>query len=166
MKPETGRKSPEIGVGVFCFDVEGKVVLMRRKGSLGDGMLGLPGGKLDFGESLEMCARREVAEEIGCQLLDPVRLGGVSEEFYPGDESAPARQFVTFYFAGGIVDVPKILEPLKCVELVRVDEAAMKEIPDLFAGTKDNIAEAFAIHRDRGFFVRETGATRPLFPRL
>ena len=43
-------------------------LLTCRKGSHGAGHWALPGGKLDFGESLEACGAREVLEETGIDV--------------------------------------------------------------------------------------------------
>lgn len=44
---------------------EGKVVLVRRANPPDAGRWGLPGGKIDFGESIAGAATREVLEETG-----------------------------------------------------------------------------------------------------
>lgn len=55
---------PRVGVGVV-FLREGRVFLARRRGSHGEATWGSAGGHLEFGESLEECARREASEELG-----------------------------------------------------------------------------------------------------
>ncbi|WP_312464265.1 nucleotide triphosphate diphosphatase NUDT15, partial [Pantoea endophytica] len=59
--------SPQVGIGVLVFR-DGKLLLGQRKGSHGAGDWSAPGGHLEFGESPEACARREVLEETGLQL--------------------------------------------------------------------------------------------------
>jgi 8-oxo-dGTP diphosphatase len=65
--------SPQVGVGVLIVE-NGRVLLGKRKGSDGAGTWSAPGGHLEFGETVEACARREVLEETGLQLQD-LRLG-------------------------------------------------------------------------------------------
>ncbi len=48
-----------IGVGVMIFK-DGKVLAGRRKGAHGEGTWAWPGGHLEYMESFEGCARREV----------------------------------------------------------------------------------------------------------
>ncbi len=55
---------PLVGVGVV-FVRDGKVFLARREGSHGEDTWASAGGHLEFGESLEECARREAMEELG-----------------------------------------------------------------------------------------------------
>ena len=55
---------PLVGVGVV-FVRHGKVFLAKRLGSHGEATWASAGGHLEFGESLEECARRETLEELG-----------------------------------------------------------------------------------------------------
>ena len=62
---------PRVGVGVFLIHAPTRTFLFgQRQGSLGHDTWALPGGHLDFGESFEMCAAREVEEETGIVLDD------------------------------------------------------------------------------------------------
>ena len=62
-----------VGVGAWV-QREGKVVLLRRRGSHGSGTWGLPGGHQEWGESPEQTAVREVAEETGLVVTAVQRL--------------------------------------------------------------------------------------------
>ncbi len=57
----------KIGVGVMILK-EGKVLLTKRKGSHGAGEYSFPGGHLEYMESFEECAIREVREECGLEI--------------------------------------------------------------------------------------------------
>lgn len=47
---------------------DGKILLGKRRGSHGAGKFAFPGGHLEYMESFEECARREVREETGIEI--------------------------------------------------------------------------------------------------
>jgi 8-oxo-dGTP diphosphatase len=67
---------PKVGVGIMIVK-DGQVLLGRRKGAHGEGEYAWPGGHLEFGETLEECVAREIAEETG-MTVKPIRLVSVS----------------------------------------------------------------------------------------
>ena len=97
----------------------GKLLVGHRIGSHGAGTWALPGGYLEFGETAEACARREVLEETG---LDLQRLEAGP---YTGDVFAePSRHCVTlFVIVDSAIGEPRVLEPSKCTEWRWVDLA-------------------------------------------
>lgn len=60
------RERPKVGVGVIVLR-DGKILLGERLASHGSGTYSLPGGHLEFGETFEETAQREVAEETGLE---------------------------------------------------------------------------------------------------
>ncbi len=62
----------KVGVGVAIFRSFGendvRVLLGKRKGSHGEGEWAFPGGSMEFGESFEQTALRELSEEIGSAI--------------------------------------------------------------------------------------------------
>jgi ADP-ribose pyrophosphatase YjhB (NUDIX family) len=68
---------PQLAVSGAIFR-DGKVLLVRRARSPGKGFYSLPGGRVEFGESLHTALHREVDEETGLKI-DIVALAGWRE---------------------------------------------------------------------------------------
>jgi 8-oxo-dGTP diphosphatase len=68
---------PQLAVSAAIFR-DGKVLLVRRARSPGKGFYSLPGGRVEFGESLHQAILREVDEETGLKI-DIVGLAGWRE---------------------------------------------------------------------------------------
>ena len=58
---------PQLAVSAAIFR-DGKVLLVRRARSPGKGFYSLPGGRVEFGESLHTALHREVDEETGLRI--------------------------------------------------------------------------------------------------
>jgi ADP-ribose pyrophosphatase YjhB (NUDIX family) len=83
------------GVSVIALGERGDVLLVRH--SYGSRRWSLPGGGLGRGEEPEACARREMREELGCELAEVELAGQIDETLY----GAPHRSYVfTARFAG------------------------------------------------------------------
>ena len=57
-------QTPQLAVSAAIFR-DGKVLLVRRARSPGKGLHSLPGGRVEFGETMVQAMQREVAEEAG-----------------------------------------------------------------------------------------------------
>lgn len=101
-------RRPLVGVAVFVV-ADGRVLLGKRRGSHGAGTWALPGGHLEWGETPEECARREVLEETGL-ALDDIRHGPFTNDVFP-----EGRHYVTLFLtarrSGGTLS---LREPAKC----------------------------------------------------
>lgn len=107
---------PRIATGIAVIDERGAILCVERgpDSATGAGEIAIPGGKLDPGETLETCARRELFEEVGIVATSISRLTVVTEDLAWG----PDKHFVTLYF---VVDAwtgePRIMEPTKHIGL-------------------------------------------------
>ena len=68
---------PQLAVSAAIFR-DHRVLLVRRARTPGRGFYSLPGGRVEFGESLHQAVRREVDEETGLRI-DIVGLAGWRE---------------------------------------------------------------------------------------
>lgn len=80
-----------VGVGVIVRK-SGDILLIQRQGSHGAGSWSVPGGHIDFGESVEECAAREVLEETGVVIRNPRFLGYTNDVF-----EAEGKHYVTMW---------------------------------------------------------------------
>jgi 8-oxo-dGTP diphosphatase len=103
------RNQVKVGVGVLIIH-DGRVLLGERTGSHGANTWALPGGHLEFGESIQSCARREVFEETGI-VVNRVRNVGFTNDVFEKEQ----LHYVTLYvLAEKWSGRPAVMEPKKC----------------------------------------------------
>jgi 8-oxo-dGTP diphosphatase len=115
IKPE--KKKVGVGFGVMMLR-DGKLLLGRRHSDPnkadselhGEGSWTLPGGKLEFGESFENGARREVKEETG------IDLGEVKVICVNNDKVHDAHFVTVGLFSEDFKGEPSVTEPDEIVE--------------------------------------------------
>lgn len=97
----------KVGVGVFIVK-DGKVLLGKRKNAHGADEYGGPGGHLEYGETADQTAVREIAEECGIKVKN-LRMLCVSDllTYFP-------KHYIDIGFAADWKSgEPKVLEPHK-----------------------------------------------------
>jgi 8-oxo-dGTP diphosphatase len=104
-------KRPSVGIGVLVVNVNGQILLSKRKKKYGYGKLALPGGHVEWMESLVATAKREVEEETGLVLDEVVELRDYTEELNPKAK----KHYVTFYLIAKLPEnqTPVCKEPKK-----------------------------------------------------
>ena len=109
--PTPMNERPKVGLGVVVIK-DGKILLGRRKNAHGEGAWCYPGGHLEYGESFEECARREVMEETGVEITN-LRFGTVTNDIFETEQKHYITICILADFASGEV---KLMEPDKCEE--------------------------------------------------
>jgi len=107
-----------VGVGVFILASRSEpptnpsFLIGKRINSHGSGTFALPGGHLEFGETPEECAAREVLEETGLAVSD-LRFLTATNDYMPDE----GKHYVTLFMVcvrRNKGDEPQVLERDKC----------------------------------------------------
>jgi 8-oxo-dGTP diphosphatase len=72
-------RNPSLAVDCVVFDPGGRLLLIRRKNPPFEGQYALPGGYVDYGETTEHAAARELAEETGLVAASVSLIGVYSD---------------------------------------------------------------------------------------
>jgi 8-oxo-dGTP diphosphatase len=109
----TDHNHPRVGVGVLLVDTNNRVLLTLRSRPPEADCWSIVGGKVDFLETLEQCALREVYEEVGLQIR-LVRLLCVTDHCLPEE----AQHWVSPAYLGKVLaGDPRNCEPHKTREV-------------------------------------------------
>lgn len=109
MKPEI-KAVPRVGIGVLVIN-NGKILLGKRINAHGSGTWCPPGGHLEFGETPQACAARELEEETGLIAENTVS-GPWTDDFFEQEH----KHYITLYmvvskYSGSL----EVKEPNKCL---------------------------------------------------
>ncbi|KAI3763915.1 hypothetical protein L2E82_13913 [Cichorium intybus] len=120
--------APEIGIAVFILKDDKTLFGRRRSSSIGAYTYALPGGHLEFGESFEECAAREVKEETGLDIKNIELLTTTNNVL--SDKVHLVAVFMRAFLSDP-EQTPQNLEPDKCEGWVWHD---LKNLPEPMFG--------------------------------
>jgi 8-oxo-dGTP diphosphatase len=132
-------RRPVVGVAVAARTELGRWVLIRRRDT---GGWALPGGTVEWGETLRETARRELLEEAGVRLLSAAELIGIY--------SKPERDYRFHAVTALLVATVSIPEkaPKNPLEILEVGTFSEAELPaELSLSMTDLLADARAGRR-------------------
>lgn len=116
-------KWPGVGVGAVAIR-DGAILLIRRARPPSEGLWSLPGGRVEWLETMADALRRETREETGLNV-DIERIAGVVERLYPPDEESEGFHYVIVdYFvtvAGGKLRAGDDALDARWIPLVDID---------------------------------------------
>jgi 8-oxo-dGTP diphosphatase len=139
---EVGRhvlRRPVVGVALAARVADGRWLLIRRRDS---GAWALPGGTLEWGETLRAAAEREVMEEAGARVIDWGEVVGV----YSLPERDPRFHAVTVVVEATLAMPERA--PLNPAEIIEVGLFAESELPaPLSHGMNDMLKDAVSGRR-------------------
>ena len=115
------KERPKVGVGIIVTK-EGKILVGERLDGHGKNTYMIPGGHLEFGETFEDCARREVLEECG---LEHIAIKGIVSI---GNDIAYDKHYVSVSILAKYIDgEPYNAEPDKAKNWYWCDPHALPE---------------------------------------
>ncbi|OAQ59024.2 NUDIX domain-containing protein [Pochonia chlamydosporia 170] len=109
--PAQADDRPRVGTCVITLNEDGKVLLLKRKGSHGDGTWGTPGSLIDSGEDHLASAVREMKKATGLIVANAKLLDATHDVFV---SSPDKKEYISLWITATMTDPkakPIIMEP-------------------------------------------------------
>ncbi len=98
---------PKVAAGALVLN-ENKFLLVKRHDEPDAGLWAIPGGKLEYGETLEQCAKREIKEETNIEIkID--KIASITEIILK-DFHYIIIDFLAYYISGTVKSSSDALE--------------------------------------------------------
>jgi len=140
-------KIVRVGVGCWIQNPSGQFLFGHRLSKHGNGTWAPPGGHLEYGETPEQCAARELLEETGIlRIPDDFKIIGVTNDIFAD------KHYVTIHCGEKLTFLPKpfVQEPDKCSMWQWFD---LNRLPDnLFLPAKNFLVQ-MQNQRKKDFFT-------------
>jgi 8-oxo-dGTP diphosphatase len=97
-KRSSPAERPILAVGAVVTNAAGEVLLVRRGRPPRQGEWSIPGGKVEWGETLEAALRREIREETGLEI-EILGFVAALDSLFPGADGETERHYVLLDYA-------------------------------------------------------------------
>ena len=104
----------KINVRVYVALLKDKKILGLHEEYVGQQLLKLPGGGLEFGESVLECLQRELEEELNIKAINITHL--YTQEDFIVSKFRDNEQLLSIYYEGEIADEKELLIMDPCIE--------------------------------------------------
>ena len=131
------KQRPQVGVGVLVFK-DRQILLGERIHAHGSGTWCPPGGHLEFGETPEDCAVRELEEEAGL-IAEKTITGPWTNDYF----ESKGKHYITLHvIVREFQGMPLVKEPDKCS---RWEWFPLDELPSPLFLSLDNLLEKYSL---------------------
>ena len=108
-------KNVRVGVGVWLFNHNGQILLGKRLSKHGTGTWAPPGGHLEFGETPQQCAARELFEETGLKISpNKIAIFAITNDVFKQENKHYITVHCKVNFDDGIAQFIDVKEKDKC----------------------------------------------------
>jgi len=117
-------KRPNVGIGIIIQNEDGKILVGKRKGSHSP-FYSIPGGHLEMGETFEEGIKKEVLEETGLIIKNPV-VTSITNNLRTFKGTGIHHVSVNM-FVDNFEGTPIVMEPNKCEGWIWVKPDALPQ---------------------------------------